>query len=435
MTNTSDADVLEWTIADGVLGWDSAEDFFAPDTPLDHKVAPAPISFKQWGVLICAALGVLTGVWLISAWDTLSAHLAVRQTITREMAAELAGDTALLAQLSTTTERVWLEQRLERTANNLPAWLPLPGLRPAPQPPQLQTVTFLNPNLAQAEFTRPFSLPDGTTLTFSLPQFYARTELAEWKRVPTPESYWGEERHLQGQYLALSFYAADAEFAAELLAYVENVLAQTCGAWECPAAEPLKVELGRRYLLSVEIPTLRPDDPLLFALLPPHLTRFPYALLIPSPHEVGYPADEAARTFLKRALATQVLFAAADRFAFGKRSGADVGNAFLYALVARRAVQLGLDEAYTMAVTSVPVSDRMTADRWWNFRTGTWRRPDILRNTVALVNQWLPPHYSNADVELLRQIGAAQSVEEWLQLGLGLSPSQARAWVEASIQP
>jgi hypothetical protein len=77
----------------------------------------------------------------------------------------------------------------------------------------------------------------------------------------------------------------------------------------------------------------------------------------------------------------------------------------------------------------------MTADRWWNFRTGTWRRPDILRNTVALVNQWLPPHYSNSDVELLRQIGAAHSVEEWLRLGLGLSPLQAQQWVETAIQP
>jgi hypothetical protein len=435
MANVFDADVLEWTIADGALDWEGTEEIFAPDAPRENRTAPASISFKQLGLLICTALGVLAGVWLISAWDTLSARLAVRQVIAREMAAELAGNTAMLAQLSTSTEQVWLEQRLERAANNLPAWLPLPGLRPAPQPPQFQSVTFLNPNLAQAEFTRPFSLPDGTTFTFSLPQFYARTELAEWKRVPTPESYWGEERQLDGRYITLSFYAADAEFAAELLAYVENVLAQTCGAWECPAAEPLQVELGRRYLLSVEIPALRPDDPLLFALLPPHLTRFPYALLIPSPHEVGYPADEAAHAFLKRALATQVLFAAADRFAFGKRSGADVGNAFLYALVARRAVQLGLDDARTMAVTSVPVSDRMTADRWWNFRTGTWRRPDILRNTVALVNQWLPPHYSNSDVELLRQIGAAHSVEEWLRLGLGLSPLQAQQWVETAIQP
>lgn len=435
MAKTSDADVLEWTIADGPFTWAGTEEVLALGTSPETRPASDPLPFRQWGLLICATLGVLAGVWLISAWETLSAHRAVRQVITHEMAAELAGDTATLAQLSLQTESVWLEQRLDRAANNLPAWLPLPGLRPAPAPAQLQTVTLLQPTLAQAEFTRAFVLPNGATYSFSLPQFYARTEADGWKRVPAPESYWGEQRLLRGQYILLSFYAADAEFAVELLAYVENVLAQTCGAWECPLTEPLKVELGNRYFLAPEIPTLQPDDPLLFALLPPHLTRFPYALLIPSPHEVGYPADEAAHAFLNRAIATQVLFAAADRFAFGKRSGADVGNAFLYALVARRAVQLGLDDARTMAVTPVPVSDRMTADRWWNFRTGPWRRPDILRNTVALVNQWLPPHYTNSDVELLRQMGAAQSVEEWLSLGLALSPHQAQQWVETAIKP
>ncbi|MGQ0604670.1 MAG: hypothetical protein ACT4QE_23570, partial [Anaerolineales bacterium] len=77
--------------------------------------------------------------------------------------------------------------------------------------------------------------------------------------------------------------------------------------------------------------------------------------------------------------------------------------------------------------------ERLTAQRYWDFRGGVWRRPDVIRNTLVMMNDWLAENDARVDTALLRGIGDAASPAEWLAVGAGLSLESAQAKVDAGI--
>jgi hypothetical protein len=168
-------------------------------------------------------------------------------------------------------------------------------------------------------------------------------------------------------------------------------------------------------------------------LLPTVVTRFPdYALLLPSPHDVGYPLNAAGQDLLRRSIATQLLLAAADRAAFGGSRDA-VANAFFYALVARLAVRYGLDTPQALAAPPEPLPEDLDAEELWGFRYGAWRRPDIIRNAGWLLNGWLAGQPPQAEAALIRTLPHAQSLAVWLAEGLAISPAAAEAAVRSGL--
>ncbi|MGQ0603194.1 MAG: hypothetical protein ACT4QE_16040 [Anaerolineales bacterium] len=443
MTATAvESDLFEWTVTDAPLAESPAERWIVPgmaeatsDTPFSTEAVRQAVSFFRSvsGVLIAAVGVVLLTVWLTEGWQQWVTEQTVRNTFAREEQAALAGDVTTLLALSSTGDRIWLEQRLERAANDLFAPSPLHGLRPIVEAGQLQTITQLQPDLFQVEVARRFATSEGQSLTFILPQFYQRVN-GGWVRGFAPDSYWGAPMRLAGRYIEINGYALDRDFAIELLPHLDDVLARFCQRWGCANQPPITVDLANRYYQWPDMPELRPGDPLLFSVLPPHVTRFPeYALLVPSPHDVGFPADDAARDLLHRAIGVQVLFAAMDRLAFSDGRRDAVGNSFFFALVVRESVRLDLDPASVLTGPPLATPERLTAQRYWDFRGGVWRRPDVIRNTLVMMNDWLAENDARVDTALLRGIGDAASPAEWLAVGAGLSLESAQAKVDAAI--
>jgi hypothetical protein len=441
MTATAvDSDLFEWTVTDAPLAEPPAERWIMPgaeaavsETPTPGETVRRAVSFFRSvsGVLLLAVGVVLLTVWLAEGWQRWATEQTVRNTFAREEQAALSGDATTLLALTQTSDRIWLEQRLDRAANGLFAPSPLHGLRPIPEAGRVQAITQLQPDLFQVDVARRYALPGGQTLTFVLPQFYQRVNGA-WLRSFAPDSYWGAPMRLAGRYVAIEGSAVDHDFASELLPDLDGMLGQFCESWGCERQPPITVDLARRYYQRLDVPELQPGDPLLFSVLPTHVTRYPdYALLVPSPHDVGFPAEDAARDLLHRAIGVQVLFAAMDRLAFDGRRDA-VANSFFFALVARESVRLGLDSESVLHPVARITPERLTAQRYWDFRGGAWRRPDVMGNSLWLMNAWLAEGDARVDASLLRAIGGATSPAEWLALGAGLPFDTAQAEVEAA---
>jgi hypothetical protein len=436
-------DNFEWTVTEapfaetaGVLVLESS---FEPVAQL-----AAPESFR-WlrvainalrsvsGVLAAAVAAILLTVWLGQSAQRWMVEQTVRGTVTREEQAALAGDVAALETLSGGTDRMWLEQRLARASNGLSAPSPFPGLRPTRKPGTIQALTPLSPDLYQVEVTRNFALSDGREYAFVLSQFYQRTGEA-WQRTAAPTGFWGAPTRLVGRFVELNFYTRDEEFATELLPYLDTLMTRFCAEALCPRVAPIALDLGHRYFQAADAPEARLGDPLLFSVLPPHVTRFPnYGLLIPSPNDAGYPADDYSRDLLQRAIGVRVLFAAIDRLAFSQGRREAVANAFMFALVVRQSERLGLESQDVRRLAPVTTPEHFTAEKLWGFRTGVWRRPDVLRNALSLLNGWLAHSSPEADLGLMRTLRTAPSLEAWLAAGTGQSEASVAVQVEAAL--
>lgn len=428
-----DDDVLDWTIDE--TPFRALPEFSEPTwNPLPPPAAPS-VPVARLGFSMVAVVGVVVlAVWLSRAAVALEREQAVRRVVAAEDQAGLDRDVAALLRLSDPAGGVWLEQRLERVEAGQPVPLPIRLLRPLGLTGRVLAVRELTPGLVLAEVARPYVGPDSWQYRFVLPQFYQQSSDG-WRRVPAPEAYWGELEVRTGRYVTLSAHAVDRAFADELLPYLDTQLGRICALLACPPGALLTITLSANSYQRLELPPLRPHDPSLLALLPPVVTRFPdYALLLPSPHDVGYPLDEAGRAVWRRSIAVQALFAAADRAAFGRGTRETVGNAFFLALVARLAVHLELDDPRALAVQLDPIPETLDAEELWGFRFGVWSRPDLVRHALAMLNTWLAGRPAETDGVLLRELEAADSWEAWLTAGLGVTPERAQAMVAAGLR-
>jgi hypothetical protein len=269
----------------------------------------------------------------------------------------------------------------------------------------------------RVDVARSFVAPDGERYTFALPQFYRRDD-AGWRRGPAPPAFWGGPVIVAGRRVTLSVAASDEAYARDLLPLLDSLLERTCPELACPAS-PISLTFSYNSYQRPDLADLRPGDPLLVGLLPPVITRFPdYALVWPSPLDVGYPREPAGQELLRRAIATQLLFAAIDRAAFGRGSREAVGNAFFLALAARLTVRYGLDTPESLTAPPEPVPEHLDAQEWWDFRYGAARRPDLIRNAGWLLAGWLTGRPAAAEIHLLHALREARSLAEWLALGL-----------------
>jgi hypothetical protein len=375
------------------------------------------------------------GLWLTPALSWQRTRHDVARIVIQEEQAALAKQPEAVLKLSDTYYPFWAEAQAQRARNGLAAPLPLPMLRPIPEAGNIRSFAAIASDTIQVDVARRFTTPEGVPYTFALSQFYRFD--GKWWRVPAPEQFWGDKTSRSGQRITLRYYAVDEALTAELIPYLDDVLARACANWACSDEFHITLNLTSAYYQSGEaLPSLSPDDPLLFTMLPPHVSRWPdYVVHFPSPHAAGYPVEASGKTLLKRAIAIQILFAAADRLAFVEGGQPDeTGNAFFYALVARLAAHLDLDQASsslnltTLARAAVP----LTADKMWSQRFQVGRRPESVRNALALLNRVLAyqSHPTQTDVELLRTFGAASSLADWLSAGIGISTTEAEARVE-----
>lgn len=427
------SNLLDWTITDAPLdGEILSPPAPFPATPHDRETEDRAriLSRQIWIIAGILMIGLLTALWLPPFVNAYRTRQAVALVVAGEEQAALAKDPVRLRQFSSPADAVWQDEQARRARAGHAAPLPLPLLRPLSQPGRIQSSEDFAPDIVRADVARTYVAPDGTPFRFILPQFYRFD--GTWQRISAPDVYWGDQFTYTGRRVTLSYYSADAEFAGRLGPYFDDVLAHACAAWGCPDDLAIRVNFGNHYYQAAEVPRDLPqDEPLLLALMPPHFTRsLDYVLLVASPHAAGYPADAASADLFRRAIATQVLFAAADKLTFTSGGLNPIGNAFFYALVARMSARLGLDAPGVARLHTA--NTRFTVAQMWSVNTTfrAWGQPEAVRGALAVMNVLLQDQPAETEDELFNGLRSASAPAAWLAEGMGISVEAAQRALE-----
>ncbi len=425
--------LLEWIVTDAPLDGEvlSPPAPFSA-TPYDRETEDRArkLSRQIWIIAGILMIGLLAALWLPPLVNAYRTRQAVALVVAGEEQAALAKDSVRLRQFSSPADAVWQEEQARRARAGHAAPLPLPLLRPLPQPGRVQSIEDFAPDIVRADVARTYVAPDGTPFHFILPQFY-RFDGA-WQRIPAPDAYWGDQFTYTGQRVTLSYYPVDADIANRLGLYLDDVLAHACAAWGCPDDLVIRVNLGNHYYQAAEMPRDLPqDEPMLLALMPPHFTRsLDYVLLVASPHAAGYPANAASADLFQRAVAVQVLFAAADKLTFTDGGLNPIGNAFFYALVARMSARLGLDAPGVAHLHTA--NTRFTVAQMWSVNTTfrAWGQPEVVRGALAIMNVLLEDQSAETEDGLFEGLRSASGPAAWLAEGMGISVEAAQRALE-----
>ena len=433
MTDAAMSDLLDWTFSDAPL--DGEVLLPPPSSPVAPPVEitedrARKLSLQLWMITSSLVVGLLAVLLVQPVISASQVRLAVAQVVAAEDQAALAHDEERLKRLSEAASPSWLDAQARRAEAGQTAPLPLRILQPVPEAARVRSVEMLTREIVRAEVARKFTTPDGAVVTFLLPQFYRLD--GGWKRIESPDAYWGDQIFDIGARLDFNYYPADDAFVTELRPYLEEVLARACAEWTCSADLHLTVNFANRYFQSSEAPLpLAADEPLLLALMPPHITRWGgYTLYLRSPHEVGYPVDAAGRDLLRRAVAAQVVFAVADQIIYAHGGLDQTGNAFFYALVARMTARLGLDSPHVTTIRSASAS--FTTDQMWQVSLyfKTWKQPEEIRGALAILNRLLQNQPAAAEIELFHDLRSAQAPAAWLSGGLGIPVEAAHSQLQ-----
>jgi type II secretory pathway pseudopilin PulG len=426
-------DLLEWTIADAPLNGEVlSQSSASPATLAERQIEDRArrLSHQLWIIASLLIVGLLAALWLPPLMRAYRTRQAVALVVAGEEQAALAKDAAWLRQFSSPADTVWQEAQARRARAGHAAPLPIPLLRPLSQPGRIQSIKDFAPDIVRADVVRMYVAPDGTPFRFTLPQFYRFT--GTWQRIPAPDLYWGDQLDHTGRRVVLSYYPVDADIMKSLGPYLDDVLARACAAWGCPDDLVIRVNFGSHYYQAAEIPrNLASDEPLLFALMPPHFTRsLDYVLFVAAPHAAGYPADAVSADLFRRAIATQVLFAAADKLTFADDGLNPIGNAFFYALVARMSARLGLDAPGVARLHTA--NTRFTVEQMWSVNTTfrAWGQPEAVRGALAVMNALLQDRPAETEDDLFDSLRSASDPATWLADGMGISVEAAQRELE-----
>ncbi len=431
-------DLLEWTISHAPTD----DDLSSPEPSSPHpRGSNAPhlhalhIARQTWIILGGLIVVALLGAGLAFRWNLYRLRRDVARVVVMEDEAALSGDLERLHQVTDESNSGWLNERDELASRGQAALPPTRLLRPVREPGVVQSFDTVAQNIARANVARKYIAPDGTTLTFTLPQFY-RYANGQWKRIPPPEDAPGRESTRTGPYADIQYFADDADFVEKDLGpYLDDVLGRACALWDCPANLKIAVNFFRYTSPYGPSYSQQLALPLLFQLSPIPFNRWPQLTLsLVSPHIMGYPADAASTDHLKRVAALQALLVLADR----RIGGADqTHNGFFYALVARASARLGLDSPNVLTLSTAPFS-RPAADIWQAQDTPNVTYDplpsDDTQRALVLLNALLRDQPETTDARLLYTVNtnAEQGLADWVAAGLGIPVDEARARLEAA---
>lgn len=416
-------DWLDWTLTD------------APDTSSaahEAATAGAPIPPLRWltkskrlwltfgGVLalVVSLLLVLPGAQQNSTYAIITALIAAEEQAAQQR------DVAAFRQFTAEGDSVWHQAQLRLVERGWPAPLPSQGLAPLPAAGQVISIETYAPNILRVAVQRHYAQAAAPPLAFILPQFYRFD--GEWRRIPPPDMAWGEQRKYTSPYLNVGYSSTDAPFIEATLPLIEKMLAQVCDYWSCSGLRLNMIFTNFSFRAEADVTELHAHDPLLYALMPVRLSRFPEPLLLlPALNATGYPVDAPSMAFLQRAVQLQVLFAVADQLSFEIGGIGQTGNAFFYALVARMGAHVGLEAPFALEPFQLPREALSSLDRLWRVRSFVWRRPEDMRAALAVLNRLLYNAPIGAEIYLFSTWQNRPSPEAWLAEARPTPPPEA----------
>jgi hypothetical protein len=444
----------------------------APEADEPHSEAPAPqrrpraqlwLRLGRAGLLLLVIVaGVLAGLGGYRLWTELTIYRQLRHLIAAEEAAASRGDAGALAALADPDDPAWRHTLTQLAQVHQPAPIPSPALHALPGADRI-AFTLLATDEVRADVTRDFRAPDGSTLAFTLPQYYRFTH-GEW-RHSAPPAAGGANGFWIGNNLNISTRAADAGYVAnDLGPYLDDVLGQACATWRCPRGPIIGVAIADGFFFDAwpGQPPPPAGAPLLFSFVrlsnpaapSGSLSLLADSLIIQSPRQAGYPADPASAEWLRRAIAIQLLNRLAEQIS--RQRPGQPGNALRLALVARMGAQLGLEPPSVLTATHAapaapdsPQDPSSSLNLMWNLgladgrgqpllgyweadgapagnpNPGTWDA--LLGHALDLTNWLLRDQPPEIDGTLLSSLAGATDPTSWLARGLGLTPEAAWA--------
>jgi hypothetical protein len=430
----SDPDLLDWTISDAP----------AHDEAPDRPPAPAPrprltahlrrVSRRAWlllGAVVVLVVGLTAALPFV---ETLRQRQAVQQVVALQEQARLAGNWDTLRSSFADDQGRWAgEQIAMQQGGGFIFPLNLPGVRPLPESGRVGTFQIIGPQLARADVVRSYQLSDGSRVSFALPQFY-QFSAGSWKQVAPPKVA-DPLQALHGTRVDMTYFAADADFAASLMRDLDALLATACADWDCPT--DLRVPVGFRpaipTMFGSRFDNLGRSDSLghsltyqtIFSRRPEHDFREVNLL---TGLVGGYPAGAAATEAVRRAISLQALLSVARRLT--PETAVRGNNLYEDALIAREAARLGLDDP---RLPQTQIATRLfEPDELWrvesqdSFINGAWFQ------ALVIVNQLLLDRPQTDERNLMHAFDTALSPTSWLADGLGLNRDEAAARLAAA---
>ena len=188
---------------------------------------------------------VLVGLliyWAVSQWQIYNAQESIRALIRREDAAAYARDVDGVRASLASGDPAWEEWILQQVMAGQASPLPDPDLSAEPGEPETVFI-FFNLEEAHVQVYRTFKDISGAPFRYRFDQRYQQVD-GEWKRVPIPDSYWGDRLSFFGSRLALRFSAADESLLTKDIGpEIERLLVRWCSSQPC-ADETLPVRIG-----------------------------------------------------------------------------------------------------------------------------------------------------------------------------------------------
>jgi hypothetical protein len=423
----SDPDLLDWTISDA-----PAADAVSPVDPPASTPRPPAYSLRlsrRARLLLGTVVVLVVGVTLALPFiEVQRQRRAVEQVVAQQEQARLAGDWTALSESYAGYTASWSIDQISMPQDGgvvLP--LNLPGLRPLREPGRVGTFQITGPQLARADVVRRFQNYDGRRVNFAFPQFYQFASDA-WKQVNPPKVA-DPLQSLHGTRVDVTYFAADAEFAASLVRDLDALLVRACADWDCPA--DVRVPVGFRPAISIlggssfDILGNSLTFRTIFARQPEHDFREVNLL---TGLVGGYPADAAAIEAVRRSVSIQALLSVARRLT--PETAMRGNNLYEDALIAREAARLGLDDPH-LSQTQI-ANPLFEPDELWRmtgmnyFIDGAWLQ------ALVIVNQLLIDRPQSDERKLMHAFDTSLSPTSWLADGLGITRDEVSARLAAA---
>jgi hypothetical protein len=429
-----DPNRVDWTISEAPAPNEVPPPTAAVLAPRQLLPASHP-SRRAWvvlGAFVIMAVGVAAAFPRWEAWRT---RQAVERVIAQQEQARLAGNWTALRQFYGDDPTVWATNQILPLTNGLfPAPIDLPGLRPLAQAGRLGQFQVLGPGLVRADVIRWVFLADGTQASFAQPQFYQFTG-GVWRQAAPPNTAPDQARQLHGTRVDVVYYPGDADLAVNLAHDLDALLAQACVDWDCPAEARVPVRFDLSDYSWTDGPP--PFDPLLgsLTLQTVFLHQGPYLwreLRLHSRLVGGYPADAPAAEAVRRAAGVQALLIVAQQLT--ARTHFSGGSSFIDALVVREGVRLGLEPP---GLSQIQIADPLYDPRdLWLLGDQDYFQEEAQHEALAMLNQILAGQGVADERRLLHLLDSgAQDTQSWLADGLGLTPAEAEARLNAALDP
>lgn len=369
--NLKEEEILDWTVSD--YGFEEPEpapvdSAPVPEAPAAPKFRLPPLRLpRRWPLFLAVpAVLVLLAVWAGQQWQNARLRQEIETTLQQYQQPPFA-PFSLLRYRPTTVS-------LTNSA-----------------PPQLLELETVGLNRVRARVAYTFFAPDGKDYEFSLPRVFERTETGWAAVVEAEDATQYKIESYRSIHFSIIYLEPDAEIVNGTLApFLEDVINRACSIEFCANGVALTMFQPDSLVGYDSGPPIETSPSQIFQLISTEdVGASPQFNAIKSPYFTGLPLNATSLDYWKHIIALKALLQLEYNNAPLSEPAQLSHNPFFYALIARKAAQLELDNESALTYNDVPLAEQLTFLNQ-DFSTQSFRRLDdqSLLTALALLNRY-----------------------------------------------